>query len=190
MYVKNPSLGALGQTASTQFTAGSTVTLTFTINTAEWMGALANAPAGDAGTILSQWSLFSSGAFQLNSVTYDDPTTPSLLTVVFTVGPNGAQYTYGLLSSTIASTLNSGFGGAPIFAPSGLGPGLVPAPIPAVAALESPSISLTTLLNSWANLISGGSVNTPGPPPQPAASLPWGYILLIVAGLAFAYEVS
>ena len=185
MYVKNPSLGALGQTASTQFTAGSTVTLTFTINTAEWMGALANAPAGDAGTILSQWSLFSSGAFQLNSVTYDDPTTPSLLTVVFTVGPNGAQYTYGLLSSTIASTLNSGFGGAPIFAPSGLGPGLAPASNPTVAYIDALSSSPSGLLNAWSSLIAGESVNTPD-----TLSLPWGYILLIIAGLAFAYEVS
>ena len=85
MYVKNPSLGALGQTASTQFTAGSTVTLTFTINTAKWMARLCQCTSRGRGNDSSQWSLFSSGAFQLNSVTYDDPTTPSLLTVVFTV---------------------------------------------------------------------------------------------------------
>lgn len=190
MYVQNSGLGELGQTSSTQFTAGSTVTLTFTVSTYAWMAALANAPAGDAGTILANWSPFSSGAFQLVSVTYDDAITPSLLTVIFTVGPNGAQYTYGLLSSSMASTLNNAFGGAPIFAPSGLGAGLGPAPIPAVAAAQSLTLSPTTLLNAWSNLFSGGSVNTPGPPPPPTASLPWGYILVIVAALAFAYEVS
>ncbi len=190
MYVQNPGLGALGQTASTQFTAGSTATLTFSVSTYAWMAALANAPAGDAGTILANWSPFSSGAFQLDSVTYDDPYMPAALTVVFTVGPNGAQYTYGLLASSMATTLNQAFGGAPIFSPSGLGAGLAPAPIPAVAAAQSLTVDPATLLNAWSNLISGGSVNTPGTPPPGGKSLPWGYILLIIAGLAFAYEVS
>ncbi len=180
MYVQNPGLGALGQTASTQFTAGSTATLTFTVDTGNWMAAFQSYPSlASPGGALDTWSPFSSGAFQLVSETYDNPVSPSLLTLVIQAGANGTQYTYGLLSSSISTTLNAAFGGFNIFSPANLGPGLAPASNPTVAYIDALSSSPSGLLNAWSSLIAPDTL-----------SLPWGYILLIIAGLAFAYEVS
>jgi hypothetical protein len=110
MYVKN--LGRLGQTpnANTQFVAGANVSLQFTLDTAAsafWSSSITQ----DVQNSLAGWAPFSSGAFSLQSVSIDDPSAPTVLTVSFSVGANGAQYTYGLLASSIASIVNGSITG-------------------------------------------------------------------------------
>jgi hypothetical protein len=172
----------LGQTASTQFTPGSTASLSFSVSLAA--GVQINAASlSSIQSMLAAWAPFASGAFTLQNLQLDNPLTPSSLTITFSVGAAGAQYTYGLLSQSIATMINSSLLLGTV-APAGLGPGLAPAPSTLSAVVNSWTLDPNTLLASWANLFSGGSGV---PPPGPNNSFPWGWVLLGVGGLVAIY---
>lgn len=112
----------LGQTSDTPFTPGTTVNLNFAISGTGQV-AISGLTAIAIQSLLASWAPFSSGAFSLQNVSLDNPILPGSLMVTFTVGAAGAQYTYGLLSSSIAAQINSALPVGTV-TPVGLGPGL------------------------------------------------------------------
>jgi hypothetical protein len=182
-------MGRLGQTASptaqTYFTPGSQVSLQFSISVlaaSVFQGLELGAGLGEIQSILAAWSPFSSGAFTNLDCEFDNSAWPSVLTVSFTVGSNGGQYTYGLLAQSIATEINGELPWGSVN-PLNLGAGLS-TPSVVGAAVSATTLDPGTLLAEDLNLLTGGGLTPQASTPMPA----WVWLGLAGVGLlAFAY---
>jgi hypothetical protein len=185
MYVKSRGLGRLGQTAATTFTAGQQVSLQFSLDTLASVYFYFSSNVSNIQNVLASWSPFASGAFVMQSVSVDDPSAPSVLTVTFMTGANAPQYTYGLLAQSIATVINASITGT--VSPMNLGAGLASAQSPTAAAIQALTIDPLTLAKEDLNLLTGGSIN---PAPSTTSTFPWGMTLLVIAALALVWELA
>ena len=188
MYVRSRGLGTLGQTATTQFVAGQTVSLTFSVSlgaASVFQGLELGAGLGDIQQTLAEWAPFANGNFTNLSVAFDNPVLPTVLTVTFTVGQGGTQYEYGLLAQSIATEINTGIPWGSV-QPLGLGPGLG-SPSVAGSVAQSWTLNPVTLAQEDLNLLTGGSLTPTGSTPLPGWVWAAGIGALL---LGVAYSVS
>ena len=191
MYVK--SRGRLGSLGDSPLTIGESINLSFQLNAAgqTYFAAtnLANLGLGaDLSAIestLEGWSLFANGVFNLANAQWDNPTTPSVLTLTLTVGSGGPMYALSGIGAAVADMLNNYFGniGGATFTYVGA-PGTGTQTV-AQAVASNLTVNPVVLAQTAAQALS--NPNAPhAPPPAPTPSLPTWFWWVAGAGALLA----